>query len=280
MNADDQILRIASNNLQESNDSINAKKINVSYCKLDLNANIISFNDDFINMFNLRNKNIKDMSIKSVANLSIDYQILNGIGVGNKKSFMLFINTKINQNMKYNAMSIVYILVSRQKNHYSIRMVNWLNWLHNIAESLEHGYTLMSKFNDSISKNKFRKISDASCYKALYPLITYIPKKFSNGVSQISLFEIMRVFVKQRNELKFTKDYARNIYSRIRTNLRQEYNLESTDVIDLIKNKDLVNINFNGEIYILHTVLVKNIIFLIEHDTLLILTIEALCPDN
>ena len=90
----------------------------------------------------------------------------------------------------------------------------------------------------------------------------------------------MRVFVKQRNDLKFSKDYARNVYSRIRTNLRQEYQLESTDVIDLIKNKDLVNINFAGEIYILHTILVKNIIFLIEHDILLLLIIESLCPDN
>ena len=87
----------------------------------------------------------------------------------------------------------------------------------------------------------------------------------------------MRTFVKQRdNSIKYSRDYARNTYSRIRTNLRKDYKLTSVEVVDLIRNQQLLNICFNGEVCIPDTTLVKNIILPINHDILLTLLIDRL----
>jgi hypothetical protein len=250
-------------------------KLNISYCKLDSKTNIVDLNESFIQTFNLQNNT--NLAIRSVFNLNPKF--LHEMQIGDKKSFMLFYNSKINLATHNNSILIMYTLVEKNDSHYVIRIINWLNYIHGISNSLEIGYSLMSKFNDSTRKTEFSKISDASCYKALYPLVTYLPRKSSNGVSQISLYEIMRVFVKLR-DMQYSRDYARNVYSRIRTNLKQEYNLENTDVIDLIKNEEILNINFNGEIHIPYTTLVKNIILLIEHDYMLLSIIDTICPSN
>ena len=253
--------------------------INISYFKLDLSGKTIEYNEDFINLFNL-NCIKEQLSIECIFDVETmnQYQFMNEMEIGEHRSFIQFRNFQIKNN--HQAMLILYIIVTKQNNYYLIRMVNWLNWLHNIVNSMEYGYGLIKDFNDTMSKNIFTKISDASCYKALYPLATYIPRKLSNGISQLSLFEIMRIFIKQRNELKYSRDYARNIYSRIRTNLKQEYGLYSMDIIDLLKNDNIVNIKFGDQICIPRTILAKNITVLVEHDALLILLINKLCPIN
>jgi hypothetical protein len=172
-------------------------------------------------------------------------------------------------------------VVVRSTDCYIVYMTNWLNWIHWLSMSLELGYNLMRRFNDTHSRDEFVRISDAGCYKALFPLVTYIPQKSTSGVGQISLFEIMRVFIKHRSpELKYNRDYARNVYSRIRTNLKNDYNLFATDMIDLIKNPKILNIQFNDNIYLVDTVLVKNILLAVNHDYLLLSILDNLFHNN
>ena len=85
----------------------------------------------------------------------------------------------------------------------------------------------------------------------------------------------MRVFIKLRKKT-FTRDYARNVFSRIRTNLKMEYGQNYTDAISLIKDKEIVQINFDSEILIPNTTLGKNMIFPVKNDNFLISIIDSI----
>ena len=189
-------------------------------------------------------------------------------------SFILFLNVKIdNQDTNFisdNGLLVLYLQVNKFNDGYKINIINWLNWINYLTSSLESSYQFMKDFNNNIDKQYFVSISDALCYKAFFPLISYVPKKYLLGISQVSIYEIMRVFIKQRDPLqKFNKDFARNVYSRIRTNMRKTYKLDYYEPIDIIKDKDLLNISYNENIYIPDTLLKKNLIFNIENDILL-----------
>ena len=244
-------------------------KFNFSYCKLDQAANIIEFDQNFRKLFNIT----KDSKLSFRSNFNISPRFLEEIIVGDTKSFILFYNSKVNNSTENNALAVFYIVVEKHDDNYKLRLVNWLNWIHCIGGSLESSYSLIMKFNDSTKHRAFKNVSDAGCFKALYPLLTYLPNKSSNGVTSISLFEIMRVFVKLRNKT-FTRDYARNVYSRIRTSIKMEYGHNYSDVISLIKNNELVQINFGGEIMIPNTILAKNIIIPVSHDKFLLSIID------
>ncbi|MBP9743226.1 MAG: hypothetical protein KBD37_07710 [Burkholderiales bacterium] len=56
----------------------------------------------------------------------------------------------------------------------------------------------MSEFNNIADKSLFTAISDAASFKVLYPLLRYIPPKFSGGIQPLSFFEILRIFIQQR----------------------------------------------------------------------------------
>ena len=246
-------------------------KLKISHCKLDSKANIIDFDGNFSKTFKPE-EHIK-LSFKSVFNIS--HTFLYAMKTGDKKSFIMFYNTKINQSDRPNALLMMYVVIDKSTDDYIVIFTNWLNWLHNISSSLENSYLSMSKFNDSLKQNDFNNISDAACYKALYPLLTYIPNKLSNGVSQISLYEVMRVFMQLR-DMHYSRDYSRNISSRIRTSLKKDYGHAHSYAIDIIKDQSLVNINFDGEIMIPNTILSNNIINPINHDNFLVYIINTL----
>ncbi len=252
--------------------------IKVAYLKLNLNGYIIDCNNDFAKLFNIT---LKSLKLRPISILLRNYtcQDLKDIGKDELSSFIIFCNINMNKTKKQDSMIILYAVVTREEQYYSIKIVNWLNWIHYITNSLEHAYEAMYNFNNITNKTKFKQISDVYCYKALYPLITYIPHKYSNSVSQSSLFEIMRVFFKQREDNKYSKDYARNVYSRIRTSLKQELNMDSFDAIDVIKNHRLLRIKYNGNIFIPNTLLVEDIVLPVKHDLFLLSIIEAIHPN-
>lgn len=246
-------------------------ELKISHCKLDSQANIIEFDDNFSKTFNLEG-HIK-LSFKSVFNIT--HTALYAMKPGDKKSFIMFYNTTINQSDKPNALLMMYLVAHKKDDGYTVSLTNWLNWLHNVRSSLENSYLAMSEFNNTVNQNDFNKISDAACYKALYPLLTYLPNKSSNGVNQISLYEVMRVFMQLR-DMNYSRDYSRNINSRIRTSLKKDYGHNHSDAIDVIKNQSLLNIDFDGEILIPNTVLANNIIIPISHDYFLVSILKAL----
>ena len=251
--------------------------INISYLKINLEQQIIDYNENLANLFNL-DQISQPAPLSNIINSLSQIHSLKNIKIGELHSIIAFCNNRINSIPNHDSMLILYATITRHSDYYLIRIVNWLNWLHHISNSLEHGYSLMSKFNQNNSKDKFSKISDACCFKAFYPLITYIPQKFSSGVNQYSLFEIMRIFVKRREDGNYTKDYSRNVYSRIRTNLKQEFNLDNFDAIDLIKDDELLKIRYENNICIPNTLLFEDIILLIDHDQLLVSVIDSICP--
>ena len=245
--------------------------LKISYCKLDLTANIIDFDQNFSTLFHFQ----KETKISFLSYFNLDQTFLDQIKTREKKSFILFCNTKINDASQKNALLLMYVVVEKSNCYYTIHLTNWLNWIHGIAGSLENGFLFISKFNDISNQKDFNTISDAACYKAFSPLLSYLPNKYRNGTTQFSLFEVMRVFVKLR-EMNFSRDYARNIYSRIRTSLKKEYGHNYNDAVDLIKNEELVNINFDGEILIPNTTLVSNMIFPTANDYFLMSLIDTI----
>jgi hypothetical protein len=252
--------------------------LNLLHLKVDLVFVILSCNSSLGNFFSQLKNKIIGSNFSSIFDCKNNENFFNGLKPQQKKSCIIFMNTKLqkskDENLNFSSNSAVMVLyahIEKLDNAYSITMINWLNWLHNLTKSLERGYLFMKNFNDNISRDKFLSISDALCYKAFYPLITYIPKDKAQAISHYSLYEIMRLFIKQRDpDALYNRDYARNAYSRIRTNLRKDYNLEYFDPIDLIRDKTTLNINQNGNLCIPDTVLQNNLLLEIEHDAFLI----------
>lgn len=244
------------------------KTLNISYLKLDLNAQIIDHNVNFAKLFQLPENKINNLSFNLVLDIKKD-DVLNYIHklpINQQQSIICFCNSKLDNG----AMFILYTLITRYNDHFTVKMVNWLSWIHNIYTSMDYGYSLISKLNNNSNTIYFTKMSEAASYKALYPLLTHIPQKFSGGIYPFSMFEIMRIFTRQRKTNYYSRDYARNSYSRIRTNLKHEYNLECFEAIDLIKNDSLLRINFNGEICMPHIELLNTVLFPVNHDSFLL----------
>ena len=196
------------------------------------------------------------------------------IDFNQNQSFILFMNIQVdNTYSNFNSnkgILVLYLQINKYENGYELNIVNWLNWIEYLTSSLESSYQFMKYFNNNVDKKSFITTSDALCYKAFFPLISYIPQIYSLGISQVSIYEIMRVFIKQRDPLqKFNKDFARNVYSRIRTNMKKTYNLEYYEPIDIIRKKELLDNSHKGNIYIPDTFLEKNLIFKIQKDKLL-----------
>ena len=61
-------------------------------------------------------------------------------------------------------------------------------------------------------------------------------------------------------------------------NLKQEFNLDNFDAIDLIKDDELLKIRYENNICIPNTLLFEDIILLIDHDQLLVSVIDSICP--
>lgn len=256
------------------------KALKIAYAKLDLSHQIIEANDNFKYLFNL-SQFIGDTELPNIPVANVFPHNLNEIlqSINSKKinSVMLIQNRNENNSLD-SAIMFLYLNITKTKDNYFLRIVNWLNWLHNIYQSFGHSYQLISNLGSIIKKDDFCKISDASCFKAMYPLITYVPNKFVYGINHGVLFDIMNLFIKQRGGEKCTKDYTRNIYSRLRTNLRKEFQLENIEMMDIIQDDQLLNIKIKDEIQIPKTMLKKNIATRINNDKFLDMVINTAYP--
>ncbi len=255
-------------------------RIKVAYLKLNLHHMVLEHNEHFVKLFNYELGNLPALSLTGLFrverwdNLSIDQ-----LGIGEQQSYTLFRNRKTKMGAETTVV-VLYILVKRYKDHYTVKIINWLNWLYGVHHTLESAYKCINKFNHETAKQPFAKLSVASGFKALYPLITHIPLKFNGGIFPSAMAEIMQAFAIKRKTNYYSRDYARNIYSRIKTDLKNEYNLEYVDAIDLIHNNDLLNIVFDDEVSLANTELVHNLIFSNEYpDGLLNTIIEAMPVD-
>lgn len=245
----------------------------ISYVKLDYSYHIIEMNSHFRLLFNIDTLGDENYSIQQIIFLDSLTTILSRMKTNQISSLVLIKNIIENGGIMF-----LYLYIVKHEDFYTIRIINWLNWVHHLYESFGKSYNFVSNLNNELNKDNFVSISDASCFKALYPLITHVPYKFVYGINQGVLFDIMHLFVKQRDEDKFTKDYARNIYSRLRTNLKKEFEIENVDMMTIIQNEELLKIKANGEIFIPRVQLKKDMLCQIESDSFLDNLINGLHP--
>ncbi len=249
-------------------------EIKLLYLKLDNNYKIIEINKECADIFGFKNRSAEAPETYLSTILEDLPQLLKSIQSNTSKTLMLIKNyAKVEHSLIF-----LYMKVTKIDTGYIIGMVNWLNWIHQLYASVTSGYSFVSDLSTHITKKDFVKISDASCFKALYPLVTHVPSKFVYGINQYIVFDIMNLFVRQRSNEKCTKDYIRNVYSRLKTNLRKDYNLEGMDVIDTLFNDDFLNIRDGDNIYIPKTYLISDVISVINNDALLDSFINNLSP--
>lgn len=242
--------------------------IQVSLIRLDLDLNIIDANQQFLDFFDLKREAIINQPAETVINLFYKLQpALQQLSPHQQNSLILFIRNRIDRKTMDNSMFMFYVMIAREDNGYVIKLVNWLNWLHNINKSIESGYTFIEKFNQTTCKSKFSQISEICCFKALYPLLMHIPQKFK--ISPQPIYDIMHLFVKKDSDNIASKDYARNVLSRLQTAMRQELGQQHLDLVDLIKDENLLLFKHKNHIYIPKTALREDMVFPVSSDNLL-----------
>lgn len=197
------------------------KAFNLADLTLDLSFNVLDCNDNFKQLFEVNdlstNKNISSKIVDLPSNL---LNLLNNLQVGMSTSAMIIKN---NPHYKDGAVLFLYTIIQKTHDNYIIRIVNWLNWIHELHESVSYSHNLVVNLDNHVQHEQFSKISKAACFKVFYPLITYVPDKFIQSISQASLFNIMHSFIKTKNNDKYSKDYARNLYMNLRNSLKHDY---------------------------------------------------------
>lgn len=252
--------------------------LNLAYIKTDLSYNVIDYNDNLKQLFNLsvqeNSSNLSTMITDLPSNL---LSTLDNIIINETKTIMII---KDNPNYKNGAVLFLYAIIQKTANNYIIRIINWLSWIHGLHNSISNGYNLISNLDTYVKQNQFRQISKAACFKVFYPLITHVPHKFIHGISQGALFGIMRLFTKQRNEDSYSKDYARNLYLSLKSSLRRDCALDHTDIFDVLFDEEKLPINYQDNIQIPNTLINENVTFLASTDKFLNSIIDVLHPIN
>jgi len=233
----------------------------VAYIKLNTRHVIQELNSYFVTLFGL--PSINQAIGLDFDKLAMDYGIENAFlcGAGNSQSytraFLVFQNYGApDQANKY--LLVLYVLVETTKDGVTIWFTNWLNWLHNLDGSLNNNYQTISQVN--CDKCEIETISEAHCFKALYPLLAHIPHDFIGQISSKAYFNILHIFNKKRGENRYSKDYNRDTLSRIKHALKKDFGVTNIDITNIIKYDQLINLKVQSELLIPNTRLNINIV--------------------
>lgn len=247
------------------------EQLKTLYLKLDLDKNIIEHTNNFLDLFGVNRSIASNSFFGTIVNDPTQTEMFQEIFESQTpKSVLLFKNFKAQNN---DGTIILYTNVTKTATHYNVIMTNWLNWIHNINGSLECGYNSVESLNNQKTQSEFERLSDIACYKALSPLLSHTPRKLMANVCSEKLYEIMRLFVKKRS-FHYSKDFGRDVYSRLRTNIRKDLGLISHDPHEILYNNNLLNFKHDGQIYIPDTTVVSDICLKIEPDHLLNMVIS------
>ena len=244
---------------------------NLKICHITLNFNfeITYYNKNFLNLCS-QNK-LPNNDLEKFFNLP-DINIFSIIKNSDNKNYLAFINS--NNDHKC-ALLLMYMNITKTDNGYKIYLVNWINWIHSLYDSLNNGYNFLSEFNAQDNTNKFTKISDIYCFKVFQPILSLIPiKKLRISLKSDSLYSIFNSFINLRNKNKEKasfKDYNRNVYSRLNTSIKKEFGVKyNHDTLGNFIKKINLCINENiTDMFILNTELKNNILISIKQDQLL-----------
>jgi len=248
------------------------KNINVSYVKINLEYRIIEYNQNFINLLGLENKqtwlNKPITEIIPAINQKI-YMKLNDLCDDEQESLLIFRNHCLNGVVEP-LVAILYMTIVREVDAIVIRLANWLNWIWQLNSSLNNNYNIITSMDESKYKTKFRMLLEMYWFKALSPLLMHIPNGFIGIVNAWAFFDILKIFNNKRGENIFSKDYNRDTISRIRHSIRRTKGFEAhIDVSDILKDNMLVNLKYNNELFIPYSILDEDIILVANRDMLL-----------
>jgi hypothetical protein len=194
------------------------------------------------------------LELSTIVNNNLDYQ--SGILITNKddKQQVLFYYFKLfNTNLVY---------------------VNWLDWIHKISQSMNSGYQLIKDLNNKHKDDIISK-SDIHCFNGLYPLLMHIPHNYIGNISTLAFYDIFRIFCNRRDNDTISKDYSRNVYSRLKTSINEEFNLKNMSLFELMQySKELIKFNNTDQVSLKKTNLKEPIVIKNYQDTMLDIILE------
>lgn len=246
--------------------------IKVSYVKINLKNQIISYNQNFINFFDLEDQGV--LLGRKICELipGINHQRylkLSDLCENDKKSVLVFKNYELTGVVEP-LVAIMYVNVARESDAIVIRVVNWLNWIWHINSSLNNSYNMITNMEEVMYRKKIRQLLEMYWFKALSPLLMHIPNGFVGMINSWACFDILKVFNNKRGENVFSKDYNRDTISRIRHSLKRGHGTSAqVDISDILKDNRLINLKYKDDLFIPHSVLEEDIILVADKDLLL-----------
>ena len=173
----------------------------------------------------------------------------------------------------------IYIMVTKIKEGFLVKMTNWLNWLHNINQSLDVGYDCISMLNRNKHQDLFTYNSESACFKALYPIMAHTPTKKFISIKPQMLLPVANIFLKSK-KVNHSKDYGRNLLSRITNSVIKKSGIKKFSLVDILTDDQFVNLNDKDSLVIADTKLRDDILIDVDSDLLLnfILCISGLQP--
>lgn len=239
------------------------KQLNIANIQLNLEGFITCFDENFSQLLDITETNVIGVHLNTILDDNIFEKIT---PFKTKITGLLFKNHKSKSNI--NTLQVIYLNVTKNTNTYNIKFVNWLNWLNKLYNSSENAYNLITKMNNKDLLD-FNKLSDIYAFNALYPLLMHIPLNHINNISGTAFYDILRNFINRKNNDVINKDYARNVYSRLKTSIREETGISNMLVSDILKNEQLLNLTSPQNLCIANTQLTKNQLFLEYNDEIL-----------
>jgi hypothetical protein len=243
----------------------NIEQLNYSYLVTDTHYNIIRHNQHFEQIFIQNNAN------KNIANLASILKDLDKIKV--KQSCLTVNNNTIN---KTPMLSYYYCTFSHNNNNtYTIQIINWLNWLHNLYQSMDIGYHKILALTDNNTILPTTS-SDIHSFNGLLPLLMHNPSSHIHKIKPSAFHAILRKFMNRKNSEHMSKYYAQYTYKRLTTSIREQTGCFLMEVAELMKHRDILNFRYNGEIYIPNTIIKQDLLINDFHDPFLSFYLSSL----
>jgi hypothetical protein len=240
--------------------------------KINLKYEITGYNQNFINFFGLENNgNLFGQLISNVIPGVTQkvYLKLCASGGDRPGSFLIFRNHSLAQ-VTEPLVSIIYVLVTKESDAIIVRLVNWLNWIWQLNSSIDNNYNMITHMDESKHRKKIAQLSEMYWFKSLSPLMMHIPNGFIGMISSWAFFDILKIFNNKRGENHFSKDYNRDMLSRIRHSIKKDHGLKKhVEVSDILKDNLLINLRYNNELFIPYSVLKEDIVLSADKDMLL-----------
>lgn len=243
-------------------------ELRVAYLELDAVGIVKYVNPYFLKLFGFSaDDQIVDENIEGI---SAKYSILNEhinkiitLNITSKSAFLVAQNYSF-EVFGEKGVLILYVSVEKLKDSTIVRYTNWLTWLHRLNQSLNKHYKSISQINEN--QLSINILSEAHCFKALYPLLAHIPDESSGQISSRTYFNILKIFNKKRGENIYSKDYNRDTLSRIKNALKKDFGITDVDISGIIKYDQLVNIKIHDEFLIPYMSLKSTMVISPVHD--------------